>query len=418
MSEAPVGHEADPAVETAPPSVSEGREPQSSSALNTGPFRRLAGLVRKAIVILMRKARALSASPGARFGGRFVALATVFAVFDVLLVSRLDWVSQATAHAVASATPVLGISGTVLGGGSMWFLGSGGKTFSYAVTAGCTATMPVFLFGAAVLAYPASWRQRGYGLLVGVPSLLGLNVARLVSMAWLGLYAPRLFGEFHLGWWQAIFIVAVGLAWLVWVQALEDRTPGRRGWRAARTAAVQGGVFAAAFTGLWYLGTLYLGTLAPLRAWYGLAAWNSSRFWANLLHLPASDVRPDLEWLASYGVMTYGWVAAAAALFACGPRQRWRRRLAGLVLGAVVGHMAQVVGGILYHHSGTTAWLDAQPLIRVLQLALIGTVWFVWTRPWAARQRGTRPSPSVSSLARLGPADAKLAAEPDQPPGS
>jgi archaeosortase B (VPXXXP-CTERM-specific) len=92
------------------------------------------------------------------------------------------------------------------------------RTFSYAVVEECTAFALVFLYGAAVLAYPATWRQRVVGLAVGIPALFALNLIRLVTLAWVGLHIPERFEAVHLYWWQGFLIAFTGLGWFAWAR--------------------------------------------------------------------------------------------------------------------------------------------------------------------------------------------------------
>jgi len=154
------------------------------------------------------------------FGFKFVCLATLAAVLDAFVVPNW-WRLQATTVAlVAHSVPVFGLSATTFGS-SIAFADPEGMGFAYLVTPGCTAALPVFLYMAAVFAYPAAWKQRVYGLLYGVAFLLALNVLRLSSMAWIGMRFPDFFEEAHLSWWQASFIIAVAFTWWFWVQSLD-----------------------------------------------------------------------------------------------------------------------------------------------------------------------------------------------------
>src|SRR5713226_4704685 len=59
-------------------------------------------------------------------------------------------------------------------------------TFAVNIENGCNGIETVLLFGAAVLAFPASPRRRALGLAAGFVAIEGLNVFRVVSLFWIG----------------------------------------------------------------------------------------------------------------------------------------------------------------------------------------------------------------------------------------
>lgn len=96
--------------------------------------------------------------------------------------------------------------------------------FSIAVRRGCDGLEPAALFASAVLAFPAPWRARLVGILLGTAILLALNVLRIVSLFGIGVIARPFFAKAHLEIWPLVFILAAMLlaaAWIRWVR----RTP-------------------------------------------------------------------------------------------------------------------------------------------------------------------------------------------------
>jgi exosortase/archaeosortase family protein len=97
--------------------------------------------------------------------------------------------------------------------------------FAVQVKEGCDAAEPMAIFLAAVLAFPAGWRERAIGALLGIVALFTLNVARVVSLFITGVHFPDAFETMHLQVWQGVFIVAsivAGLLWFRWVQGRES----------------------------------------------------------------------------------------------------------------------------------------------------------------------------------------------------
>jgi archaeosortase B (VPXXXP-CTERM-specific) len=89
--------------------------------------------------------------------------------------------------------------------------------FSYQIVDLCTAVMPMLILTAAILAYPSRVKEKLVGLLIGLPGIFIVNQVRLISLFYIGLYAPGIFETAHLLVWQSLMILlAIGL-WLIWV---------------------------------------------------------------------------------------------------------------------------------------------------------------------------------------------------------
>lgn len=69
--------------------------------------------------------------------------------------------------------------------------------FAVDIRNGCNGLETWFLFAAAVLAFPASWRQKSTGLAIGLLAIQLVNVARIVVLFALGVHAPSLFQKTH-----------------------------------------------------------------------------------------------------------------------------------------------------------------------------------------------------------------------------
>ena len=92
--------------------------------------------------------------------------------------------------------------------------------FSLNIERGCDAIQVSAFFVFAVLAWPASvsrWR-RATGVALGTLVLLTLNLVRIVSLYYTGIYLPGAFDRLHLDVWQPGFVVLALLFWMIWVQ--------------------------------------------------------------------------------------------------------------------------------------------------------------------------------------------------------
>jgi len=101
--------------------------------------------------------------------------------------------------------------------------------FSLEIVRGCDAIEPAATYIAAVLASPVGIWPKLPGILIGTAGLLLINLIRIVSLFFVGVYYPSAFDMLHEDVWQAAFMVlAVGF-WAIWVQwaTRERRTKTR-----------------------------------------------------------------------------------------------------------------------------------------------------------------------------------------------
>ncbi len=89
--------------------------------------------------------------------------------------------------------------------------------FSVNIRRGCDAIEPSVLLGAAILAFPVPFRRKWPGILVGVLAIQFLNLIRIISLYYTGVYFPKAFDMMHIEVWQPVFILLVLLLWLIWV---------------------------------------------------------------------------------------------------------------------------------------------------------------------------------------------------------
>jgi archaeosortase B (VPXXXP-CTERM-specific) len=80
----------------------------------------------------------------------------------------------------------------------------------------CTAVHPILIFAAAVLAHPCGWKPKLLGIGLGIPTLLLINVVRMVSLCFVGNRYPDSFETIHLLVWQSLIIFLTVLIWILW----------------------------------------------------------------------------------------------------------------------------------------------------------------------------------------------------------
>lgn len=79
------------------------------------------------------------------------------------------------------------------------------------------------MLSAAILAYPAPWRYKVPGLLLGFLAIQALNVVRVISLYYLALWNQTAFEFAHLYLWQILLMLDVLVVWLIWIRRLPAR---------------------------------------------------------------------------------------------------------------------------------------------------------------------------------------------------
>ncbi len=92
--------------------------------------------------------------------------------------------------------------------------------FAVSIEAGCNGVEATIVLVAAMLAFPAPWKNKLVGLAAGILAVQGLNVVRVISLFYLGQWNMQAFEWAHLYVWQALIMLDVLVVWLVWVRML------------------------------------------------------------------------------------------------------------------------------------------------------------------------------------------------------
>ena len=98
--------------------------------------------------------------------------------------------------------------------------------FPVTIVGECVGLLEFMIYTAAILAFPASWRQRAIGLVCGLPLLYLFNLVRIMMLLLVGASSAELFEFFHVYFWQITLVLLVGGVWLLWVLLVvrrEDR---------------------------------------------------------------------------------------------------------------------------------------------------------------------------------------------------
>ncbi len=124
------------------------------------------------------------------------------------------WYLELNASVSASLLRLFGESARSAG------IGIASPLFSLQIRDGCDALQPIAFFVIAVMASPVSVSRthRLIPVAVGMLALVTLNLVRIISLYYTGVYFPSAFEMMHLDVWQAAFIFLPLLFWLGWVR--------------------------------------------------------------------------------------------------------------------------------------------------------------------------------------------------------
>jgi len=157
---------------------------------------------------------------------RFILLYTLYMVIAFVLTGyeplvellKIDYFyTQAVTQISAALISALGIETHVSG----IFIHLRHATLE--VKFGCNGLEAVLLFIAAVLAYPATAKQKLFGLALGFVVIEFFNIIRIAVLGWVLEYHPSVFDTMHTYITQSIMIVIAFLAFIFYLQKVTPR---------------------------------------------------------------------------------------------------------------------------------------------------------------------------------------------------
>lgn len=90
--------------------------------------------------------------------------------------------------------------------------------FGYEIHIGCTGILPAAVLTVAIIASPGTGAAKRWGLLIGVPLVLAVNLLRLLHLFYLGMHSPRLFVLAHSVLWEGALVLFTFATWLAWTR--------------------------------------------------------------------------------------------------------------------------------------------------------------------------------------------------------
>jgi exosortase H (IPTLxxWG-CTERM-specific) len=153
----------------------------------------------------------------ATFLGLLLVGAILYPYFSIAMAEELRGFMAVTASICGGTLDVFSDNVSV----SSRFLSYQG--FSVEIIEECTGVFEMLIFLAALLSYPASWRSKLIGFLLGIPALYLFNVVRIIFLTVVGAHYQNLFDFMHLYFWQATLILMITTVWVLWILLVVNR---------------------------------------------------------------------------------------------------------------------------------------------------------------------------------------------------
>ncbi|MCL2871760.1 MAG: exosortase H [Betaproteobacteria bacterium] len=92
--------------------------------------------------------------------------------------------------------------------------------FGVSIERGCNGIEATIVLVAAMLAFPAPWKNKIIGIISGFVAVQALNIVRVISLFYLGQWNQKAFDWAHLYVWQALIMLDVLIVFLIWIRLL------------------------------------------------------------------------------------------------------------------------------------------------------------------------------------------------------
>ena len=92
--------------------------------------------------------------------------------------------------------------------------------FAVSIEAGCNGVEATIVLIAAVIAFPAPWRARVTAIALGFLAIQVMNIARIISLFYLGDWNVEVFTPVHLYLWPVLIMLDVLIVFMVYLRYL------------------------------------------------------------------------------------------------------------------------------------------------------------------------------------------------------
>jgi len=96
--------------------------------------------------------------------------------------------------------------------------------YSIDIVDGCNGIYATAILISGVIAYPSNYRAKLWGVGLGILAIFILNLARVISLFYLGQYYQNIFNEVHVYVWQPLIILWAILVWDFWSRKVRSET--------------------------------------------------------------------------------------------------------------------------------------------------------------------------------------------------
>ncbi len=97
-------------------------------------------------------------------------------------------------------------------------ISDGANGFAISIESGCNGVEATIVLVAAVVAFPASWRQRALAIVLGFVAVQAANLARIISLFYLGQWNLEVFTWIHLYLWPVLIMLDVLFVFMVFIR--------------------------------------------------------------------------------------------------------------------------------------------------------------------------------------------------------
>lgn len=97
--------------------------------------------------------------------------------------------------------------------------------FAVSIEAGCNGVEAAIVLIAGVLAFPATWRRKAVAITLGFLAIQVMNIARIISLFYLGQWNYDVFTWTHLYLWPVLIMLDVLVVFMLYLRYLSEHPP-------------------------------------------------------------------------------------------------------------------------------------------------------------------------------------------------
>lgn len=153
-----------------------------------------------------------------KFAGTYLFFIGFFMLLYIIFQESFSFLGSMTASVLSALLGIFGVNHTI--DETILYLAGG---IALKVIDECTGIYELFVYAGCVMAYPTSSNKKLAGIAFGIPAMFSINMVRLLSLAFVGLWFPSIFSYVHYYLWQVTLILLVVFVMLVWIEKIVKR---------------------------------------------------------------------------------------------------------------------------------------------------------------------------------------------------